>query len=138
MYLLYLQDPKDRPTFEELVGILNEETGEDMLRSASSVYVGQQPPSNGYPTTGNNDRTSVSSSNEGPYSAIDASSALKNSSQPSSQEGAKFSNTVAMNIRNDTIHELPEEEEESSTSEDSGSNSSGSNSSSPATDASSS
>jgi serine/threonine protein kinase len=132
------RDPKDRPTFEELVGILNEETGEDMLRSASSVYVGQQPPSNGYPTTGNNDRTSVSSSNEGPYSAIDASSALKNSSQPSSQEGAKFSNTVAMNIRNDTIHELPEEEEESSTSEDSGSNSSGSNSSSPATDASSS
>lgn len=89
--------------------------GED-AGPASSIYPGQEPPSSGYGAKdANNAEKSVSesASKDGPYSAIDTS-ALKNSSQPSSQEGVKFKGdqNTTMNVRNDTIHELPEEEEE--------------------------
>ncbi len=120
-----MQDPKDRPTFEELVEILNEEMGED-LRGTSAVNMEEQPPQSNY-----GDAPPSSSSAEGPYSAIDTSTNLKNASQPGSQEGTKYKGMpsndnlakASMNINNSTIHELPEEDRSNS---DSGSSSSGS------------
>lgn len=105
--LFVFQDPKDRPSFEDLVAILNEEMTPEDLRIPSAVTLDQNP--SGYIVNASSESTSLSA--KGHYSPI--SSNLKVSEDPGKK--GKPSKEVAMTVHN-AIHELPEEKESSSSS----------------------